>query len=102
MGALTDLMCRLMAESNELRKKRVALGHYMHWRSVPRELSTTIRQYLLFLWDTNKDHDQYEDELKKKLTPVLRTELCRHNYGKILANLPFLVWMKDYTPCINF
>lgn len=101
MGVLTDLIGNLNNQSHVRAEKKVLLSRYMHWRAVPRSLWMSIRQHLIFLWDTNEDYDAYEDEIKGLLPPVLKTELCYHVYGRILHSAPFLMWMKHTTICIK-
>jgi len=102
MGTLTDMISALNNQRHELAEKKALLGRYMRWRAVPRRLKMTIRQHLLFLWDANKDYDTYEEEIKQRLPPVLKAELCNHIYGRILANAPFFAWMRDYPICTKY
>jgi len=101
MGSLTDLIGNLNSENNIRTEKVMMLSRYMTWRSVPRDLFTAVRKHLLYLWETNKGYDAYEDEIKEQLPPVLRKELCYHIYGRILRSAPFLAWMRDYEICLK-
>lgn len=101
MGVLMDLVATLQSSSHMKQEKRAALGRYMRWRAVPRGLVSSIRQHMIFLWDTNEGYDAYEDDIKVQLPPVLRTELCFHVYGRVLQAAPFLCWMKDYNVCVK-
>lgn len=101
MGALTDLITSLNTEKNARDFKIYQLSRYMSWRSVPHELFLDVRKHLLFMWETNRDYDSYEEEIKQQLPPVLRMELCYHIYGKILRNVAFLGWMRDYDVCLR-
>merc|ERR1712232_213195 len=101
MGSLTDLISTLNSSSHELEEKKTQLSRYMQWRGVPRKLMMSIRQHLLFLWDTNLGYDAYEEFVKDILPPVLKTELCFHIYGRVITNAPFLSWMKDYHICVK-
>lgn len=101
MGVLSDII-QSMNKSRHIRsEKKNMLSGYMRWRAVPWALKASIRQHLLFLWDTNRDYDVYEEQIKAQLPPVLRRELCYHVYGRILTKAPFLAWMKDYSVCIK-
>lgn len=101
MGSLTDLISNLNSSRHLLSEKKTQLSRYMHWRQVPHELMIRIRKHLLFLWDTNAGYDAYECEVKEVLSPVLKTELNYHIYGRIIARAPFLSWMKDYPICVK-
>jgi len=101
MGVLTDMICNLSKHKHTVSEKKMTLMRYMQWRLVPRDLALAIRQHLLFLWETNRDYDSYEKDLKKHLPPVLRTSLCHHVYSRVLVSLPFLAWMQDYDACLK-
>lgn len=96
MGSLTDLIGNLNSEKNTLREKVLMLSRYMYWRAVPSDLFQAVRRHLLYLWETNSDYDAYEEEVKDKLPPVLRQELCYHIYGNILQTVPFFAWTRGY------
>jgi len=101
MGSLTDLITALNKRKHLQAQKRTTLARYMQWRGLPKGLTSQIRHYLVFLWDTNEDYEVYEEEIKGQLPPVLRMELCYHIYGTVLSQAPFLAWMKDYLECIK-
>jgi len=94
MGALTDLVFNLNSEGNLRAERKAMLSRYMRWRAVPRVLFTSVREHLLFLWETNDCFDEYEEQIKEQLSPVLKKELCFHIYGRILNAAPFLAWMR--------
>lgn len=101
MGSLTDLISNLNSRRHLLSEKKTQLSRYMNWRQVPHELMIRIRRHLLFLWDTNAGYDAYECEVKEILSPVLKTELNYHIYGRIIERAPFLAWMMDYPICVK-
>lgn len=82
-------------------EKMQVLSKYMHWRHVPPRLFMNIRGHLRFLWDTNKGFDEYEDDIKKQLPPVLKKELCYHVYGPVLRSAPFFSWLADIEICLK-
>jgi len=101
MGSLTDLIGNLNSEKHVQSEKVLMLSRYMTWRSVPRDLFCAVRKHLLYLWETNKGYDAYEEEIKDQLPPILRKELCFHIYGRILRGMPFLSWLKDFEICLK-
>eukprot|EP00928_Gymnodinium_smaydae_P063036 TRINITY_DN46736_c0_g1_i1.p1 TRINITY_DN46736_c0_g1~~TRINITY_DN46736_c0_g1_i1.p1 ORF type:complete len:919 (-),score=184.58 TRINITY_DN46736_c0_g1_i1:62-2818(-) len=101
LSAITDLLVTLNSERTALAEKMQYLSRYMRWRSLPTPVFMEIRAYVQFLWETNKGYDEYEDELKKLLPPVLRKELCYHIYGGILRSAPFFAWMRDIDICLK-
>ena len=60
-----------------------------------------------------QDYDLYEEELKKSLTPTLKSELCYHIYKEghsrqhvgscqdVLNAAPFLAWSRAETETLN-
>merc|ERR1719343_1070514 len=101
VSMVTDIMDTLSAQRKEMTKKMTELGKYMHWRNVPHQTFMGIRSHLQYLWETNQGYDEYEDELKEKLPPTLRNELCYHIYGDTLRHAPFLSWLKDLDVCVK-
>jgi len=101
MGTLTDMITSLNQSKHVMSEKKTQLMRYMNWRMVPRHLALTIRQHLLFIWDTYQGYDTYEETLKDELPPVLRANLAFHVYGKVLMSLPFFSWMKDFSACLK-
>lgn len=93
MGALTDLISNLNNDSNERSGRKVMLSRYMRWRAVPRTLFMSVREHLIFLWETN-EFDEYEGFIKEQLPPTLKKELSYHIYGRILRRAPFFSWMR--------
>jgi len=100
MGALTDLVSQLNNDSNERSTKKVQLSRYMRWRAVPHELFMSVREHLVFMWDTN-EFDDYEGYIKEQLPPNLKKELSYHIYGRILCTSPFLAWMRGCEVCLK-
>lgn len=96
MGMLSDLISNSNKHQSAIQDKKITLARYLSWRAVPPKLRQNIRQYLVFLWETNEGNDAYEEELKDMLPTVLRKELCFHIYGGILCTVPFLAWLRDY------
>eukprot|EP00928_Gymnodinium_smaydae_P029751 TRINITY_DN22317_c0_g3_i1.p1 TRINITY_DN22317_c0_g3~~TRINITY_DN22317_c0_g3_i1.p1 ORF type:complete len:872 (+),score=150.64 TRINITY_DN22317_c0_g3_i1:129-2618(+) len=101
MGVLMDLISQLQSATHVKQERKAALSRYLRWRAVPRKLTMSIRQHMSFMWDTNEGYDQYEDDIKAQLPPVLKTELCFHVYGRVLRAAPFLAWVKDYHVCVK-
>jgi len=101
MGALTDLVFNLNNESNLRQERKAMLSRYMRWRAVPRKLFLSVREHLLFLWETNVSFDEYEGAIKEQLSPVLKKELSYHIYGRILRAAPFLAWMRGCEICLK-
>merc|ERR1719247_373027 len=93
MGALTDLISNLNNDSNARSDRKVMLSRYMRWRAVPRTLFMSVREHLIFLWETN-EFDEYEGFIKEQLPPTLKKELSYHIYGRILRRAPFFSWMR--------
>lgn len=101
MGSLTDLITSANSEKNALREKVMMLSRYMSWRHVPADLFLAVRRHLLYMWETNRDFDAYEVDLKDRLPPVLRQELCYHIYGQILGTVPIFAWARGYEPVLR-
>jgi len=101
LGALSDIISNYNTEANALAIKRHTLARYMMWRHLPKDLSVSLRDHLLFLWAANAGFDAYEEDIKSLLPPMLRRELCHSIYGKVLAWAPFLSWMHSYDPCMK-
>jgi len=101
MGVLTDLIANLNNETNIRNDRKAQLSRYMQWRAVPHHLFSQIRQHMIFLWEENCGYEDYEENLKSLLPPMLREELCYHMYGRLLQSSPFLGWMRGYTVCIK-
>jgi len=101
MGTLADLISSINHHSHLKNEKKMTLARYMRWRGVPWKLAASVRQYLVFLWDTNEGNDAYEEDLKQQLPPVLKTELCYHVYGSVLYSAPFFKWMTDFAICVK-
>eukprot|EP00927_Polykrikos_kofoidii_P006811 TRINITY_DN12762_c0_g1_i2.p1 TRINITY_DN12762_c0_g1~~TRINITY_DN12762_c0_g1_i2.p1 ORF type:complete len:971 (-),score=115.61 TRINITY_DN12762_c0_g1_i2:70-2982(-) len=95
MGTLMSLVSSLQLRSQERQEKRLVLSRYMTWRDVPRKLKTRIKSYLNFIWEDIGGFDEYENDIKALLPPVLGSELCYHVYGHILHWSPFLGWMQN-------
>ncbi|CAK9046684.1 Potassium voltage-gated channel subfamily H member 2 (Ether-a-go-go-related gene potassium channel 1) (DERG) (ERG-1) (Eag-related protein 1) (Ether-a-go-go-related protein 1) (c-ERG) (Voltage-gated potassium channel subunit Kv11.1) [Durusdinium trenchii] len=105
LGMLSDLVASVNKEHRIVAAKKRQLARYMSWRAVPKTLLCKVRRYFLFKWGTQKDYDLYEEELKKALTPTLRSELCYHIYKdasqvaetarqEVLNAAPFLAWRR--------
>lgn len=101
LGMLSDLVASMNKEHRVIAHKKRNLARYMAWRAVPRNLLFKVRRYLLFKWGAQKDYDLYEEELKRTLTPTLRSELCYHIFKDVLQAAPFLAWMRGYKACIQ-
>lgn len=101
MGALTDLICNLNAEGNARSERKVMLSRYMRWRAVPKDLFMSVREHLLFLWDTDEGYGEFEGLIKEQLPPTLKRELCHHIFGRILRSAPFLAWMRGCEVCMK-
>jgi CRP-like cAMP-binding protein len=101
MGALTDLIGNLNNEGNVRAERKVMLSRYMRWRAVPKDLFVSVREYMLFIWDTNEGFGEYEMFVKEQLPPTLRKELSYHIYGRILRSAPFLAWMRGCEACLK-
>jgi hypothetical protein len=101
MGALTDLICNLNTENNALSGQKVMLSRYMRWRAVPKELFMSVRDHLLFLWETNEGYGEFEGLIKEQLPPHLKRELCYHIYGGIIRAAPFFSWLTDCEICMK-
>lgn len=101
LGVLADFISHVNKYKAEIQEKKITLARYMVWRAVPRGLRKTIRNHLIFLWETNEGHDAYEEDLKNMLPPVLRNDLCYHIYGGILRSTPFFSWMADYPSVVK-
>lgn len=101
MGVLMDLITQLNSSAHMKQEKKTDLSRYLKWRDVPRPLAKAIRDHLVFLWDTNGSYDEYEEDIKNQLPPVLKVDLCNHIYGHVLRQAPFLNWMATYSPCIK-
>lgn len=76
------------------------LSRYMRWRAVPRSLFMSVREHLVFLWETN-EFDEYEGFIKEQLPPTLKKELSYHIYGRILRRAPFFAWMRGCEVCLK-
>lgn len=96
MGSLTDVITSLSTEKNIVREKVSMLSRYMSWRAMPVQLYINVRSHLLHLWETNRDYDAYEEDIKDKLPPLLRQELCFHIYGNLLRSNLVFAWARDY------
>lgn len=101
LGMLSDLVASVNKEHRLIAAKKRQLARYMAWRAVPRNLLGKVRRYFLFKWGAQKDYDLYEEELKRSLTPTLRSDLCYHIYKDVLTASPFLAWMRGHTACIK-
>lgn len=101
MGALTDLICNLNSEGNARQERKVMLSRYMRWRAVPKDLFMSVREHLIFLWDTNEGYGEFEGLIKEQLPPTLKRELCYHIFGRILRSAPFLAWMRGCDVCMK-
>ncbi|CAK9072117.1 unnamed protein product [Durusdinium trenchii] len=101
LGMLSDLVASVNKEHRIVAAKKRQLARYMSWRAVPKTLLCKVRRYFLFKWGAQKDYDLYEEELKKALTPTLRSELCYHIYKEVLNAAPFLAWMRGHTACVK-
>jgi len=101
MGVLTDLISNFNSETNARNEQKAVLSRYMHWRAVPKALFLEIRSHMIFLWDANEGFEEFEQEIKAQLPPLLQMELCYHIYGRVLYLAPFLTWMRDYSLCLK-
>jgi len=101
LGMLSDLVASVNKEHRLIAAKKRQLARYMAWRAVPRALLGKVRRYFLFKWGAQKDYDLYEEEIKRSLTPTLRSDLCYHIYKDVLTACPFLAWMRGHTACIK-
>jgi len=101
LGMLSDLVASINKEHRIVSHKKRVLARYMTWRAIPRNLLFKVRRYLLFRWGAQKDYDLYEEELKRTLTPTLRSELCYYIFKDVLHAAPFLGWMRGHKACIQ-
>ncbi|CAK0885031.1 unnamed protein product, partial [Prorocentrum cordatum] len=101
MGELTDLIRALNRKSHNLGEHKQKLAQYMRWRRLPKAVAIPLRAHLVWLWETGAGYDDYEQEVKGCLSPVLRRELAYHIYGRMLRNAPFLQWIRMYEPCLK-
>ncbi|CAJ1365474.1 unnamed protein product [Effrenium voratum] len=101
LGMLSDLVASVNKEHRIIGLKKRQLARYMTWRAIPRNLLVKVRRFFLFKWGAQKDYDLYEEELKQKLTPTLRSELCFHIFKDVLHAAPFLAWMRGYKACLR-
>ena len=65
----------------------------MSWRVLPRDIRRCLRRYLNFVWDCSEKIGDIENQVMEKLSPTLRSKLCVHIYGSVLAHCPFLAWL---------
>ena len=88
LGILMNLITNMYEEGQERRNRLQQLAKYMNWRLLPREMKSSIRRYLNFVWETSEDIGEVEVSLMEKLSPTLRSKLCVHIFGNVLYNCP--------------
>mmetsp|Transcript_44727 Transcript_44727/g.118658 ORF Transcript_44727/g.118658 Transcript_44727/m.118658 type:complete len:814 (-) Transcript_44727:242-2683(-) len=101
MGSLVGLIDDLNRGNSDISANKLMLSRYRVWRVVPDKLFLKVRQHLLYMWESNDCLDEYEEQIKDNLPPLLRKELCFHIYGGFLRQTPFLAWMKGYEVCLE-
>lgn len=101
VGAFTALIDNFNKEAADIAEQKKALSKYMHWRNVPHGLFMTIRRHLLFMWETNLGFDEYENNVKDSLPPLLRKELNHHIFGSTLKMAPCFAWVWGHEGCLR-
>ena len=54
LGILMNLITNMYEEGQERRNRLQQLAKYMNWRLLPREMKSSIRRYLNFVWETSE------------------------------------------------